>query len=87
MLVLVILQGGFSNFATGNTLIAMADSKYYKHGKGGVMRLTKLQCEFIDKDVPKGSFVAFPKSVFKSDEYKAWRRLRRAKKRNLSHNN
>jgi len=38
------------------------------------MRLTKLQKEFIDKNLSKGAYVAFPKSIFKSQEYKQWKK-------------
>ena len=41
------------------------------------MELTKLQQEFLDKDLSKDAFVAFPNSIFKSDTYKKWKRDRR----------
>ena len=41
------------------------------------MRLTKLQKEFIDKELPKGTYVAFPLSIFKSKEYKQWKKDKR----------
>jgi len=46
-----------------------------------IMRLTKLQKEFIDKELPKGAYAAFPLSIFKSNEYKQWKKDRR--KRNV----
>lgn len=45
------------------------------------MRLTRLQKEFIDENIPKGSYIAFPASLFKSKEYKQWIKDRR--KRNI----
>ncbi len=40
------------------------------------MRLTKLQIEYVDQFIPSGSYIAFPLSIFKSKEYKKWKRLR-----------
>jgi len=40
------------------------------------MILTKLQNEFIDKDLPKRAYVVFPLSIFTSKEYKQWKRDR-----------
>jgi len=45
--------------------------------KGGEMRLTKLQQEFIDQNISKDSYTAFPMSVFKSKEYKLWKKNRK----------
>ena len=36
------------------------------------MKLTKRQNEYIDQGLSKGSYVAFPRSIFKSKEYKDW---------------
>jgi len=43
------------------------------------MRLTKLQTEFIDKFTEKDGYIAFPINVFKSKEYKEWKREKRQK--------
>lgn len=42
-------------------------------------QLTKLQKEFIDKETNRGSYIAFPLNIFKSEEYRNWKR----KKRNI----
>lgn len=42
-------------------------------------RLTKLQQEFIDEGVPKGSYIAFNFDVFNSNSYLEWKRERRLK--------
>ena len=41
-------------------------------------RLTKLQNEFINQNLGDG-FVVFPLSIFKSKEYKNWKRNKRLK--------
>jgi len=41
------------------------------------MKLTKLQRIYIDIGLPKNSFIAFPNDVFKSKEYKEWKKKRR----------
>jgi len=43
------------------------------------MRFTKLQKEFIDENVPKGSYLCFPLDIFKSEAYKKWKKDRRKK--------
>ena len=39
-------------------------------------RLTKLQTEFIDGKCKNG-YIAFPLSIFKSIEYKSWKKIKR----------
>ena len=50
------------------------------------MKFTKLQTEFADRDLSKGAYVAFPLSIFKSDEYKRWKRERRKNNMEIRHN-
>ena len=45
------------------------------------MRLTKLKLEYIDRLITKNGYVAFPTDIFKSDEYKKWKRERKTKLR------
>lgn len=48
------------------------------------MRLTKLQKEFMNKNITPGSYVAFPLSMFKSKEYKEWKKERRKRNNGIS---
>ena len=41
------------------------------------MKLTKRQREYIEGGCSKGSYIAYPSSIFKSDSYKKWLKDRR----------
>jgi hypothetical protein len=43
------------------------------------MRLTKLKLEYIDLLISKNGYVAFQTDIFKSEEYKQWKKERKTK--------